>query len=132
MEDAVMLTAPHDPADTRAPAPRVKRRPTLRAMVSRHRIASIADSIFATDAGDAHGGLWILWVEKCGRAMLQRDGDVIATLDCHDGALILHEEECPFERADDLLTRLTREVWIDREVRESLELELARWIAHNL
>lgn len=101
---------------------------------TRPQTAAVVDRIFVADAADKDATVWMLWVEKCGRSMLQYEGDIVAMLDCHQGAEILHLDECPFERAEDLLTRITQDLAIQMDVnaRMSLETELARWVAQNL
>lgn len=96
--------------------------------------ASIVDRTFIGDAIDEQSKTWMLWVEKCGRSMLQFDGEIVAMLDSHDGAKILHLDECPFERAEDLILRITENLMfpMEADVRFSLESELARWVAENL
>jgi hypothetical protein len=101
---------------------------------TRPQSASVVDKTFIAEAPDRDASIWMLWVEKCGRSILQYEGDIVAMIDCHQGAEVLHLDECPFERAEDLITLVTKDLAVQMDVnsRMSLETDLARWIAENL
>ena len=100
----------------------------------RSQTAHVESTPFAAEAFDRNAATWMLWVEKCGRSLLQHEGDIVVDLSSHEGAAILHADDCPFERAEDLIRRICRDlaVVMDETTRASLETALAGWISKSL
>ena len=90
-------------------------------------------SSFVGEVVDPDLAVWTLRVARDGHIELEYNGVLIATMTAHDGAGLLRLDEVPFERADDVVNRITSSLdpQMDEIARLCLETELAPWIAEN-
>lgn len=94
----------------------------------------IVDNPFVAEVIERDSTIWTLMVARDGDIQLRCNGIVVARLTAHAGTEVLHMDEVPFERAEDVLLCITCDLATPMTAiaTASLEAELAPWIAENL